>query len=110
MPLALEYHLGSRRGEIESTITVQLANINSDNMARKNSLYKVIVGGHEAIFAPISYPEFRVNGWALGEMIMKSCNFFFIGRLCNNKRSTESRSLTLLIVKKTFVCFFLYGE
>ena len=49
LPLALEYHLGSRSGEIESTITVQIANINSDNMARKNSVYKVIVGGHEAI-------------------------------------------------------------
>lgn len=48
LPLALEYHLGSRSGEIESTITVQLANINSNNITRKNSLYKVIVGGHEA--------------------------------------------------------------
>ena len=49
VPLALEYHLRSRSGEIESTVTTQLANINSDNMARKNSAYKVIAGDHEAM-------------------------------------------------------------
>ena len=44
LPLALEYHLRSRTVEIDSTVTAQLANLNSPQQSTKNNAYKAIAG------------------------------------------------------------------
>lgn len=44
LPLALEYHLRSRTVEIDSTVTAQLTNLNSNQQSKKNNAYKAIAG------------------------------------------------------------------
>ena len=48
-PLALEYHIRSRTDEIDSTAAAELANLNSDVAAEKNSAYQAIGGQHQAM-------------------------------------------------------------
>ena len=47
LPLALEYHLRSRTVEIDSTVTAQLANLNSPQQLTKDNAYKAIAGKHK---------------------------------------------------------------
>ena len=49
LPLALEYYLTSRTVEIDSTVTAQLANLNSPQQSTKNNAYKAIAGEQKAM-------------------------------------------------------------
>ena len=49
LPLALEYYLRSRTVEIDSTVTDQLANLNSPQQSTKNNAYKAIAGEQKAM-------------------------------------------------------------